>query len=523
MADNKTVRAKEALDSVTVGASGEDLLIPDIALSEAFDTDVLGGEWTAGSDLLGEDPAEGSEEAGDEGDEDGASGSAGDPLSDGDEDDDGDEGGDVLTAGSDDASGGGDAGDGGSFDFTDSEGDHGDSHGGFGAEPSGFGGGSPAPSTPAPASSGGGSSFEAHVTSADHGGFESNQGNTPAFVELLAGMAGKAFLKEGSKDAFLKEGSSDDDEIDGTGDSDIIRGGKGEDLIDGNGGDDWLIGGNDDDILDGGSGSDIVSGGKGDDILNLDLSENYDAEDSYDGGKGTDTLVLHMTEEQFNAFQDDLIDLKDWIAENADPSGSSSHGFHDESDGSEKYKLELEDDDLGIDFELNVRNVENLKIFVAGIDGEIDPVEGLPTDDTPPPPDIIIDPPTDPTPGKDLTGTDGADLMIGGEGDDTLDGAGGSDLFLGGTGDDTLTGGAGNDLFIFRTGDGQDTITDFEGGTEGGDIIDLRQMTAAASFSGVMAAAAQIGGDVFVDFGGGDSLTLLGVQLTDLDAGDFLF
>ena len=149
------------------------------------------------------------------------------------------------------------------------------------------------------------------------------------------------------------------------------------------------MGGHDDDILDGGSGSDIVDGGKGNDILIVDLTQNYGEEDSYDGGKGNDTLVLQMTEEQFNAFQDKLIELKGWIDENADVDSSSGHGSH------YKYEIEFEDDELGDVLELNLRNIENLKIFVAGYDGEIDPEAGLPADDEPPPPDITVTPPPD--------------------------------------------------------------------------------------------------------------------------------
>ena len=38
-----------------------------------------------------------------------------------------------------------------------------------------------------------------------------------------------------------------------------------------------------------------------------------------------------------------------------------------------------------------------------------------------------------------------------------------------------------------------------------------------------MAAAAQIGVDTVIEFGGGDTLTLENVLLDDLNAGDFLF
>ncbi|MEE8505874.1 MAG: calcium-binding protein [Kiloniellales bacterium] len=527
MSDSRNDRAKEALEIAAGTAADGDPLAPGLDLADALDAGILDGDWAADSDVLSEIP----DDLPTPDDSDGSGGGDG-----GDDDDGGDSfvfddaGADVLTTvldatGTSDGVGGLSEPAHSTFGDSDAGG-----HGRSGA----LGSGSPAPSAP-PSSHGGsgghgGSSFEAHITAAGggHGGFESNNGNPPSFVQLLAGQAGRNFAKNGGSDdgeitaTFVKSGGGDDDEISGTGDSDIIRGGKGNDLIDGDGGNDWIMGGHDDDILDGGSGSDIVDGGKGNDILIADLTQNYGEEDSYDGGKGNDTLVLQMTEEQFNAFQDKLIELKGWIDAYADVDSSSGHGSFD-SGGGEKYRLEFADDELGDVLELNLRNIENLKIFVAGYDGEIDPEAGLPADDEPPPPDITVTPPTSGEEGKILTGGDGTDLLVGAGGDDVLDGAGGQDLLMGGAGNDILTGGAGNDLFVFKTGDGQDTITDFAAGYSGGDLIDLRQMTAAASFTGVMAAAAQIGADTFMDFGGGDTLTLENVLIDDLNAGDFLF
>ncbi len=86
-----------------------------------------------------------------------------------------------------------------------------------------------------------------------------------------------------------------------------------------------------------------------------------------------------------------------------------------------------------------------------------------------------------------------------------------------------MTGGAGDDTFVFADDHGRDTITDFVAGAAGGDVIDLRRLTAAASFTDVMAAAAQVGGDTVIDFGDGNSITLLGVDSTQLEEQDFLF
>lgn len=122
-----------------------------------------------------------------------------------------------------------------------------------------------------------------------------------------------------------------------------------------------------------------------------------------------------------------------------------------------------------------------------------------------------------------LSGDDGMNGLYGLAGADTLDGRGGDDTLEGGSGDDTMTGGLGDDSFVFADGHGNDTITDFVAGAASGDVLDLRRLTAAASFTDVMAAAAQVGEDTVIDFGDGDSITLLGVDSTQIEEQDFLF
>ncbi|HXZ97133.1 MAG TPA: calcium-binding protein [Burkholderiales bacterium] len=66
------------------------------------------------------------------------------------------------------------------------------------------------------------------------------------------------------------------------------------------------------------------------------------------------------------------------------------------------------------------------------------------------------------TNGKDvLTGGEGNDLLFGGNGKDTLRGGAGNDLLDGGNGDDVLRGGAGND--ILEGGNGKDILKDKSG------------------------------------------------------------
>ena len=116
-----------------------------------------------------------------------------------------------------------------------------------------------------------------------------------------------------------------------------------------------------------------------------------------------------------------------------------------------------------------------------------------------------------------LSGDAGNDKLYGEAGDDDLDGGAGKDDLTGGAGDDELTGGAQADVFIFGAGDGNDTITDFE---DGSDLIDLT----ALGLSGMDALGlAQVGTDVVITLAPGDSVTVENIGLTQLTADDFVF
>ena len=94
----------------------------------------------------------------------------------------------------------------------------------------------------------------------------------------------------------------------------------------------------------------------------------------------------------------------------------------------------------------------------------------------------------------------------------------GNDIFRGNVADNSFTGNAGADTFFFRIGSGADTITDFSGN----DRINLVGM--GLDFAEILDKGANDGGGNFViDFGNGDTLTLLGVVESDLIPRDFIF
>ena len=136
-----------------------------------------------------------------------------------------------------------------------------------------------------------------------------------------------------------------------------------------------------------------------------------------------------------------------------------------------------------------------------------------------------------------VSGKQGAVQFLGGRGNDLIEAGGGNDTIGGGAGFDTIIGGTGNDLmfgdfnadtFVFADGHGQDTIGDFDALSDI-ERIDLRGVSAITGLadldlgSTTSGAATQVGANVLIDTGDGNSILLRGVDIADLGAGDFLF
>jgi Ca2+-binding RTX toxin-like protein len=114
-----------------------------------------------------------------------------------------------------------------------------------------------------------------------------------------------------------------------------------------------------------------------------------------------------------------------------------------------------------------------------------------------------------------LDGGTGNDTMNGGAGNDSLNGGIGNDTMNGGDGNDVLTGGFGADLFVFNVGFGDDVIAHFDSS----DRIQFDDELFASPAAALLAAQ-QVGNDIVIT-SGTDSVTLLGVKLSSLQAADF--
>lgn len=128
-----------------------------------------------------------------------------------------------------------------------------------------------------------------------------------------------------------------------------------------------------------------------------------------------------------------------------------------------------------------------------------------------------------------VRGGSGDDEIYGGDGKDNLFGDSGNDIISGGDGNDKLHGGEGTDVFVFSVGDDADYIRDFNVFE---DKIELRGIDGMFLYDGDLEIfpvysyqeyASQVGNDVVLDFGGGDTLTLANVDMEDLTSLNFTF
>jgi serralysin len=113
----------------------------------------------------------------------------------------------------------------------------------------------------------------------------------------------------------------------------------------------------------------------------------------------------------------------------------------------------------------------------------------------------------------------GNDVGLGGAGRDQISGGSGNDTINGDSGNDHLCGGAGRDVFVFGTNAGRDIVADFRNGQ---DQIDLTAL-GLTQFADLSARIAAKGHDTVISLGEHGNVTLKGVAVGQIDAGDFIF
>ncbi|MDE0538734.1 MAG: calcium-binding protein [Rhodospirillales bacterium] len=375
---------------------------------------------------------------------------------------------------------------------------------------------------------------------------------------IIYGMEGDDTLRgEGGDDMIF--GGEGDDTLDGGVGDDVLMGGEGDDTLDGGEGDDMLIGGEGDDELTGGGGADTFVFGEdsGDDTITdfdttqdkihlkslsqtitwtqlqskitLVTDENNVVTgvqiDLSDWGGGTITLtgitsVSDLTEEMFVLDQivgsDDSDDtLQGGTSDDTMTGGTGADTFvFDETSG----------DDTITDFDTAQDQIDLTAITASLTWQQLQAAMSAVEDD----PNSLE---TESGTVIDLTGFGGGTITLEGvaSADLTADmfvlddfaGGDGADTIEGGTTDDTLTGGGGADTFVFDQDSGHDTVTDFSQAE--GDQIDLSAFTDITSPGDLRGYQAGDAAVIFLGFNGGGSITLEGVQISDLSASDFIF
>lgn len=331
-------------------------------------------------------------------------------------------------------------------------------------------------------------------------------------------------------------GSDFADIITGNNSSNELRGGDGSDVINGGGGNDRIFGGEGVDSIDGGTGIDIINfttatsavgvilGGLGflgeangdsytsiewvfgsdfNDQITGDAANNRlegrDGNDTLNGEGGNDRLLGGDGNDTINGgdgvdtiFGQDGDDVMTGGAGNDFFFGGVGADMHDGGDG--------------IDTVSYLTSTIGLTIIM-------DPGSGTATGDAA---------------GDDYSsiervfGSGFDDYIVGTVFDDVLVGNGGDDYLFGNYGNDTLIGGAGVDSYGYGPElDGADVIFGFTTNEliyifDSGGLYD--------SFAEIMAAGTDVGSNVVFNFGTpGESLTLVGVSLADLDASNFDF
>ena len=118
-----------------------------------------------------------------------------------------------------------------------------------------------------------------------------------------------------------------------------------------------------------------------------------------------------------------------------------------------------------------------------------------------------------------LHGNQGADLIRGGDNWDDIYGGDGNDVLEGNQGDDYLVGGANRDTFVFRSGDDGDVIADFRFGQDKIEF-DLGNIDTFRELRGYMY---RDGPDTFIDLPNGDFVIVANTAPGQFIASDFIF
>ncbi len=359
---------------------------------------------------------------------------------------------------------------------------------------------------------------------------QASYGTNTASLSGVEAFVGSDFADTMTLSDILREvfGGLGNDTITGSAGDDTISGNEGDDQIDGGAGNDSLDGDDGNDTLQGGDGNDSLRGGRGDDLMEGgggdDLFTNIDGGlDTFRGGDGVDTLVTDVTGLGFATMtfdavngthgrtdppaSQDVVDsienftlIGDWngilIGDGAANALTSDAG--DDSlvgnDGNDTLDAGAGDDVLeggngddtllggagndtindGSGFDV-IDGGDGIDLFARDYGGSftflpvIDLIQGRIFAQGETAFETILNIENTTTRGSHhhtVIGTQGANRIETGAGDDTLQGNGGDDTLVGGTGNDSMDGGAGSDTAVFDLMQSEATVSAVAGGIQ---------------------------------------------------------
>ncbi len=302
------------------------------------------------------------------------------------------------------------------------------------------------------------------------------------------------------------EGSSYADRLLGDNAANSLWGRAGDDTLEGRAGNDTLDGGLGADLLDGGAGVDWVSYWYSDEAVTVDLEVG-----TGEGGHAEGDVIVDIENLQGSSYADRL------LGDNAANSlwgragddtleGRAGDDWLNGGAGADRL-----DGGAGVDWVSYAGSDSGVVVSLASATAYRGHAAG----------DTIVDI-------ENLEGSSYADRLLGDNaanslrgraGNDTLEGRAGDDILDGGPGADLLKGGRGTDTFVFRFDDGNDIISDF---TDGQDRIDLSEFE-LSGFAALDISTSPAGVMIDLSAEGGGTILLENFDMSDLDAGDFLF
>lgn len=267
----------------------------------------------------------------------------------------------------------------------------------------------------------------------------------------------------------------------------------------GNDGNDTLYGLSGDDTIKGGSGSDVLNGGDG--VDTVDFSDNFSAmtirlwNQTVSGGVASGDLIAGFENAIGGSGADAIVgsDVANKLFGGAGIDTVFGNAGNDTIEGGAD--ADHIDGGAGFDYVSYVGSAAGVRVRLWRGDGELGDAAG----DT----------------------YNSIEGVVGSAFADAIAGSTAANTIFGGQGNDTLFGNAGDDTFVFARGYDSDQIGDW---SNGDNKIQLLGFGAAFNTLGeVIAAATQVGPHTVIDFGGGDTLTILNTSVGSLTASDFIF